>query len=135
MINHKCVNCGKIYESASEEILKGCLCGGKLFYFVKASGNTKSSKKDSKMVSQEFEEDPEFLYECDDENNEIMIFDIESISVKGNGKYDINLDGLMNKSGFIYKYDDGKYGIDLDNSLNSGIKNSLKRSKRKSIKL
>ena len=110
---HKCVKCERIYEQASEEILNGCVCGSKLFYFVKSyTANKKKNTKDT--VS----EDIDYFYELeDDENREIIIFDIEAINIKSSGKYELNLDGLMNNNGLIYKYGDGKYSIDLDNNL------------------
>lgn len=30
---HQCVRCNTFYEDGSEEILKGCKCGGKLFLY------------------------------------------------------------------------------------------------------
>jgi uncharacterized protein len=113
---HKCVKCGKMYEHASEEILSGCACGSKLFYFVKSKSEGKK-KKSSEAIS----EDVEYFYELeDDANREIIVFDIESINIKSSGKYELNLDGLMNNkdtTGLIYKYGDGKYSIDLDNNF------------------
>jgi len=119
---HKCVNCGKVYERAAEEILTGCACGGKLFYFVKsanASINGKK-KKNSETNTEDVSEDMEYFYELeDDENKEIIIFDIEAINIKSSGKYELNLDGLMNNnnSGLVYKYGEGKYSIDLENNF------------------
>ena len=124
---HKCVKCGKMYEHASEEIISGCLCGSKLFYFVKSdnngnNGNSKKKKNEADMNS----EDIEYFYELeDDENKEIIVFDIEAINVKSSGKYELNLDGLMNSDGLIYKYGEGKYSIDLDNNMKQ-----LKRKKK-----
>jgi uncharacterized protein len=110
-MHHKCVKCGKIYEHAAEEILSGCICGSKMFYFVKSDG--KNGKK--KNVQQE---EVEYFYELEDDvNNEIMIFDIEAINVKSSGKYELNLDGLMNDSGLVYKYGEGKYSIDLNTNM------------------
>jgi len=109
---HKCVKCGKVYEQASEEIISGCTCGSKLFYFIKSKSDAK------KKVSEKVSEDIEYFYELeDDANHEIMIFDIEAINIKSSGKYELNLDGLMNDNGLIYKYGEGKYSIDLDNNF------------------
>jgi predicted nucleic acid-binding Zn-ribbon protein len=115
---HKCVKCGKLYEQASEEILSGCLCGSKLFYFVKSKTASKK-KTSSETISSE---DIEYFYELEDDvNQEIIVFDIESINIKSSGKYELNLDGLMNNKnvndGLIYKYGEGKYSIDLDNNF------------------
>jgi len=108
-MHHKCVKCGKIYEHASEEIINGCSCGSKLFYFVKSVDGKDGKKKTSEI---------EYFYELeDDDNKEIMIFDIEAINIKSSGKYELNLDGLLQNNGLIYKYGDGKYSIDLDNNM------------------
>ena len=32
---HQCVRCNTFYDDGAEEILKGCSCGSKLFFFVK----------------------------------------------------------------------------------------------------
>ena len=32
---HQCVRCNAFFEDGADEILKGCSCGGKLFFFVK----------------------------------------------------------------------------------------------------
>ena len=32
---HQCVRCNTFYKDGSTEILKGCNCGGKLFFFIK----------------------------------------------------------------------------------------------------
>jgi len=110
---HRCVKCGKVYEHASEEILTGCVCGGKLFYFVKSKSESKKKK-----ISEKISEDVEYFYELEDDvNHEIIIFDIEAINIKSSGKYELNLDGLMKNDGLIYKYGDGKYSIDLDNNF------------------
>jgi len=110
MMHHKCVKCGQIYAKAAEEILNGCICGSKLFYFVKNSGKKKVT------------EDIEYFYELenqiDDASTELIVFDIEAINVISSGKYELNIESLMNKNdGLIYKYGDGKYSIDLDTNL------------------
>jgi predicted nucleic acid-binding Zn-ribbon protein len=119
---HKCVNCGKLYERAAEEILTGCTCGGKLFYFVKSDSSNSSKKKKNVEMNTE---DMEYFYELEDDvNQELVVFDIEAINIKSSGKYELNLDGLMNNNGLVYKYGEGKYSVDLDNNLKQ-----LKRKK------
>ncbi|MGV8086572.1 MAG: Zn-ribbon domain-containing protein [Candidatus Woesearchaeota archaeon] len=117
-MNHKCVKCGKIYARAAEEILNGCSCGSKLFYFV---------KNNSKKHSQEIE----YFYELENQNSdgscEIVAFDIEAINVVSSGKYEVNIESLMNNNGLIYKYGDGKYGIDLNSNMNESKKSSRRK--------
>ena len=32
---HKCTQCGKLYPDAASELLKGCECGSKFFYYIR----------------------------------------------------------------------------------------------------
>ena len=32
---HQCVRCNEFYADGADEILRGCSCGGRLFFFVK----------------------------------------------------------------------------------------------------
>ena len=32
---HQCTKCGKTYPDAAKELLKGCECGSKFFYYIK----------------------------------------------------------------------------------------------------
>ena len=43
---HQCVRCGTFYEDGATEILKGCKCGGKLFFYIK-----KDKMKEAREVS------------------------------------------------------------------------------------
>ena len=32
-MGHKCVYCGQVYSDASRELLEGCKCGSKFFFY------------------------------------------------------------------------------------------------------
>ena len=32
---HQCVRCNKFYEDGAQEILEGCSCGARLFFYIK----------------------------------------------------------------------------------------------------
>ncbi|MBI5148717.1 hypothetical protein HZA33_03485, partial [Candidatus Pacearchaeota archaeon] len=34
-MTHQCVHCGKLYPTASKELLSGCSCGSHFFFFVR----------------------------------------------------------------------------------------------------
>ena len=107
---HKCVKCKSEYEKGSNEILNGCICGSKLFYFVKNKASNKN-KNDADLTYDEVN----YFYELEDEdNNEIIVFDIEAINVKSSGKYELNIDSMMKNEGLVYRYDEGKYSIDIE---------------------
>ena len=108
-MNHKCTVCSKIYAQGSDEIINGCSCGNKLFYFVNDKKNSKKKEQSNSV---------DYFYELeDDENNELIVFDLEAINIKEHGKYEIDLNALMNNSGLVYKYGEGKYGIDIEQNF------------------
>ena len=42
---HQCVKCSRIYENASQELLKGCSnCGGKFFFFIRKEDLDEAAK-------------------------------------------------------------------------------------------
>jgi len=105
-----------VYEHASEEILNGCECGSKLFYFVKNGAGVFTKK--TAAGNAEGSDEVECFYELDDEkNHEMIVFDVESIRVKSSGKYEINLDSLMKNDGLVYQYGEGKYSVDIDANM------------------
>ena len=53
---HQCVKCNKIYGDASQELLKGCECGGKFFFYVKKKDIKEAKKINVKLSSKEKEE-------------------------------------------------------------------------------
>ena len=121
---HQCVRCNKIYENASKEILKGCSCGAKMFFFIKKAKQTedqeiKLSKKEKNRIETDIRE---IVGETDVETP--IILDFESIRVVKTGKYELDLVSLFKKNPLIYKMGDGKYMIDLAKSMeNSKTKN------------
>jgi len=116
---HQCVHCGKIFETPSREIFEGCSCGSHFFFFIKPEQYEKL--KDGKMPVVELSEPDKKKVE--EEVREIMgaedeeipvILDLESVSVKGPGKFVIDVVSLFDKKKpLIYKLEEGKYIIDL----------------------
>ena len=42
---HQCVRCNEFYKDGSEEILKGCKCGSRLFFYIKKEKLEEAEKK------------------------------------------------------------------------------------------
>jgi uncharacterized protein len=101
-MQHKCTVCGKIFENGSQEILNGCNCGNKRFYFIK--------NNQKKPIAQ-------FIEYEDDDNNELIVFDLESVNIIETGKYEIDINNLMNKEALVYRYGEGKYSIDIEQNF------------------
>ena len=112
---HQCVRCSRFYEDGSENIIKGCECGCKLFFFVKKEAMEKKkeeldlSDKDKKQI----EKDVYDLIGDKVDKDKPIILDLESIKIVKPGKYEVDLVGLFNDKPVVYKLEEGKYMIDL----------------------
>lgn len=108
---HQCVRCGKVYEDAASEILKGCECGSHYFFFFKDKDVLKEQTE--KLSRPEREEIVQDLEEVIPAVEKPVILDLESIRIIKSGKFEIDLVGLFKRKPIIYKVEDGKYFIDL----------------------
>ena len=120
---HQCVNCNEFYEDGAKEILSGCSCGGKLFFYIKkekleklkkAAEEVQLSKKDQDQIEKDVRE----LVGAKLKENEPVVLDIESIRVKKPGKYEIDLVHLFKGDPLVFKLEEGKYMIDLIETFN-----------------
>ncbi|MDP7243765.1 MAG: Zn-ribbon containing protein [Flavobacteriales bacterium] len=119
---HQCVRCNSFYEDGAQELLKGCNCGGRLFFFIK-----KEKLEDMKKISEEsnltnkekeqIEQDVFDLVGSEIDKNQPVILDLEAIRVLRPGKYELDLVHLFKGEPLIFKVEDGKYMIDLVQSF------------------
>ena len=110
---NQCVRCGKIYETAAPEILKGCTCGSHYFFFFK-SEDLALKKETEKLTPNEREEIIRDINETmGPEIERPIILDLENIRVQKPGKFEIDLVSLFKRKPIIYKIEEGKYIIDL----------------------
>ena len=122
---HQCTKCGNIYSDASEEILKGCSCGSRFFYYIKQEKleELKSDVQETiaeldKADKDQIEKDIRELTGLDEEPDKPVILDLESVKVIKPGKFEIDIVNLFSKKRpLIYKLEEGKYIIDLASSL------------------
>lgn len=119
---HQCVRCGTFYDDGSAEILKGCGCGGRLFFYIKKDKLEKAkeiintvnlSEKDKEQI----ETDVFDLVGVDKERQEPVILDLESIRIKKPGQYELDLVHLFKGEPLIFKLEEGKYMIDIVESF------------------
>ncbi len=126
---HQCVRCGEIYTDGSSEILNGCACGAKLFFYVRKTKVREAQEALVGLTPEEKNQIERDIYdligkELDPERP--VILDFEAISVRKPGKYDLDLVHLFSGSPVVIKIEEGKYIIDLKASLQSS-----KRSRKK----
>jgi len=115
---HQCVRCNTFYEDGSEEILKGCPCGGKLFFYIKKEKIEQARKvaEDVKLSEKEKEQMEKDVFELvgsEIDEEEPIVLDLESIRVTKPGKYELDLVHLFKGDPIIFKLEEGKYMIDL----------------------
>jgi len=111
-----------LYDEKAEEIMKGCPCGGRMFFFIKKEKLEKMRELAISLSSREkelIEQDVRGIIGESDEPDEPVVLDLETIRVMKPGKYEIDLVQLFKNEPLIYKIDDGKYVIDLIRSFGS----------------
>lgn len=114
---HQCVRCNTLYQDGAQEILKGCSCGARLFFYIKKT-NIKEGKelignlseKEKKHIEKDV---AEILHIKQEDPNRAVILDIEAIRILKPGKYELDLVHLFKKDPLIIKLEEGKYMIDL----------------------
>ena len=120
---HQCVRCSTFYEDGSKELLSGCSCGGKLFFFIKKD-KIEEMKKASEGIDlsredrEQMEHDVFDLVGSELDADQPVVLDLEAIRVLRPGKYELDLVHLFKKEPLIFKLEDGKYMIDIAQSFN-----------------
>ncbi len=111
---HQCVKCNTIYEDGDEAVLKGCSCGGKLFFYIKKN----QLKKDNQVINLSEKEKEQIQKDVSEmvglsEDEKPVVLDIESINVSSPGKYLLDVVKLFKKDPLVFKLEEGKYVIDI----------------------
>ncbi len=118
---HQCVRCGTFYEDGAGEILKGCSCGAKLFFYVKQEKLDKARQMSAKLSDDEkhqIEKDVLDIVGMEPDEDSSVVLDIESVNVYQPGKFEIDLVKLFDKDKpLVYKLEEGKYVIDVAESF------------------
>ncbi len=113
---HQCVRCSTIYEDGAGEILKGCPCGAKLFFFIKKEKLEQARQElDLKLSPEDKHQIETDVFDMLNVNQPDVpvVLDFESIRVLKPGKYEIDIVHLFKGEPLIFKLADGKYIIDV----------------------
>ena len=119
---HQCVRCNVFFDDGAKELLEGCGCGGRLFFFIKKDKleDMKKLAEEVKLTKKEkvqIESDVFDLVGSDIDKDQPVILDLEAIRVLKPGKYELDLVHLFKNEPLIFKLEDGKYMIDLIESF------------------
>ena len=117
---HQCVRCNTFYDDGSEEILKGCKCGGKLFFYIKKEKLEQVKKEMPKLTEKEVKEVEKDVFDMvgsEIDKEKPVVLDLESIRILKPGKYELDLVHLFKNEPLIFKLEEGKYMIDIPASF------------------
>lgn len=114
---HQCVRCSTLFPDGAQEILKGCQCGARLFFYIKKKQIEEGKELISNLSVEEkkqIETDiAEIMSIKEEDPDRPVVLDIEAIRVLQPGKYELDLVHLFKKDPLIIKLEEGKYMIDL----------------------
>ena len=117
---HQCVRCNTFYGDGSKEIVTGCTCGAKLFFYIRKDRLEQARKvtdqfvKLSPVEKKQVEQDVFNIVGYEQTDDVPVVLDIEAIRILKPGKFELDLVHLFNKDNpLIYKLGEGKYVIDL----------------------
>ena len=89
---HQCVRCNTLHPDGAKEILSGCSCGARLFFYVKKEHIEQGkelisnlSDDDKKHIEEDIREIVHLKHEG--EEDQPVILDFESIRILKPGKY------------------------------------------------
>jgi len=111
---HQCVRCSKLYDDGSKELLEGCSCGGKFFFFIRKNNLEVAKKITSKLSDddkKQMEKDVMDIVGIEDDKP--VVLNLESVRVLKPGKYELDLVDLFKGKPLVYRIEDGKYIIDV----------------------
>lgn len=123
---HQCVRCNTFYDDGAEEILRGCSCGGKLFFYIKREQLEESKTEIEQSITPKdrelIEQDVYDLVGDQIDTDKPVVLDIESVRILKPGQYELDLVHLFRGEPLIYKLEEGRYVIDLVESFNQLVK-------------
>ncbi|MEK6822321.1 MAG: Zn-ribbon containing protein [Nanoarchaeota archaeon] len=116
---HQCVRCNKFYDDGAKEILSGCPCGARLFFFIKQEKMDELRAREDKKLSpdQRIQMEQDIFAMLGVRSEEPVVLDFESVRVLEPGKYEIDVVSLFRGKPLIFKIEEGKYVIDLQETF------------------
>ena len=122
-MSHQCVRCSTLYEDGSSELLSGCSCGSKFFFYIRKEYMQEAQKivtNLSQEQKKEIESDVrDLIVEEKFDEEKPVILDLESIKILEPGKYELDIVKLFKKQPLIIRVEEGKYIIDLKSTFES----------------
>lgn len=122
---HQCIRCSKLYDDGAAEILKGCACGARLFFFIRKEKLEQAKKEIQQTLKEvdkvQVENDVLNMIGAVDSDAPVVL-DFEAVRVLKPGKYELDLVNLFKGGPLIFKLADGKYVIDVPGTFQNSKK-------------
>lgn len=109
---HTCAKCGKVYPDSSAEILRGCSCGGRKFYFERPEARKESMATTLQEQEARAAEEPPAA--PGEPAREDRFSRVESIRILGPGTYELNIEKMAESDDRVVGLgSEGSYAVDL----------------------
>jgi len=110
-----------MYEDGAQEVLKGCSCGSRFFFFV---SREKLEKIKTLTINLSENERHQIEHDVKDIIGDILdektvILDLENVRILKPGQYEISIIDIFKGKPLVYKLEEGKYIIDLASTFKS----------------
>lgn len=105
-----------MYEDGASQLMKGCSCGSRFFFYIKKKDIEEAKKLTIELKPEErlqIEQDVKEIVGETIEDDKPVILDLETIRLMKPGKYELDLISLFRGKPLIYKLEEGKYFIDI----------------------
>jgi predicted nucleic acid-binding Zn-ribbon protein len=129
---HQCVRCGLLYPDGASDIIRGCPCGSKLFFFIKKERLQELENATAKLSTDEMKQIENDVLDIIGEKeglvrDEPIVLDFESIRALKPGVFELDLVNLFNQDNpLVYKLAEGKYVIDIPETFSRKYKERKK---------
>lgn len=119
---HQCVRCNTFYDDGAKEILSGCSnCGAKLFFYVKKEAMEKAKEVNENLTDKDKNQIEKDVFDIigvkENNSDKPVILEFEAVRVNKPGKYELDIVKILKQDPLIYKVGDGKYMIDIKETL------------------
>lgn len=113
------MNCGEIYSDDSDELLEGCECGSSLFMYENEEQAKEEKQEEPEEEIEEVRDNIEEMVALGEEERENIKFqfDLDSIKVKEEGVYNINVSRLLEEIPLVIEKTEGVYKIHLPSAF------------------
>ncbi len=112
---HQCVHCNTLYDDGAKEILTGCPCGSRFFFFMKKQDIEEVKNIAVNLTEKEKDQIEKDALELvgEEQPEKPIILDLESIRIVKPGKFELDLVEIFKGKPLVYKLSEGKYIIDV----------------------